>query len=120
MKNITLFALAASFILAVTPAVAGDQDFTLANATGYTIEQVYVSPTKSDDWEEDVMGADVLGDGEEVDILFAPGQGACNHDLMVIYDDGERAVWSPLNLCEISSVTLYYNRRTGETWAETE
>lgn len=113
-------ALAALLVLAATPALAGQQDFTLANATGYTIEQVYVAPSKSSDWEEDVMGSDVLGDDEEVDIVFDGREGACMYDLMVIYDDSEEAVWSGLNLCDISSVTIHYNRSTGRTWAETD
>ncbi|MFT4934139.1 MAG: hypothetical protein ACI9LT_000813 [Pseudoalteromonas distincta] len=117
----TLFAgLTAMVVLAAAPAMAGDQDFTLSNGTGYTIEQVYVAPSRSDNWEEDVMGADVLGDGEEVDIVFDAAEGACSFDLKVIYDDGEEAVWSRLDLCSISSVAIFYNRATGRTWAETE
>ena len=112
--------LAALLVLAAAPAVAGDQDFTLANGTGYTIEQVYVAASRSDNWEEDVMGLDVLANGEEVDILFDAAEGECNFDLKVVYDDGEEATWSRLNLCAISTVSIFYNRATGRTWAETE
>ncbi|MDZ4319513.1 MAG: argininosuccinate lyase [Phenylobacterium sp.] len=112
--------LSALFVLAAAPAMAGDQDFTLTNATGYTIEQVYVAPSRSDDWEEDVMGADVLADGEAVDIVFDAAEGACSFDLKVVYDDGEEAVWSRLDLCSISSVSISYDRASGRTWAETE
>ena len=56
-----LAALAVILSLAVpAAALAADQDFTLVNRTGYTIEQVYVSPIKARDWEEDVLGRDVL------------------------------------------------------------
>ncbi|MGQ3017804.1 argininosuccinate lyase [Phenylobacterium sp.] len=112
--------LTALFVLAAAPAMAGDQDFTLTNATGYTIEQVYVAPSRSDNWEEDVMGADVLSDGEAVDIVFDAAEGECNFDLKVVYDDGEEAVWSRLDLCTISSVAISYDRASGRTWAETE
>ena len=42
---------------AATVSVAAEarQDFELVNKTGYDISHVYVSPTKSDDWEEDVL-----------------------------------------------------------------
>ena len=119
MKMLPL-GLAALILMAAAPAVAGDQDFTLANGTGYTIEQVYVAASRSDNWEEDVMGRDVLADGEEVDILFDAAEGECNFDLKVVYDDGEVATWSRLNICAISTVSIYYNRATGRTWAETD
>lgn len=112
--------LTAALILAATPVMAGEQDFTLSNGTGYTIEQVYVAPSRSDDWEEDVMGADVLGDGEEVEIQFDSAEDACSFDLKVVYDDGEEAVWPRLDLCSISTVSIFYNRSTGATWAETD
>lgn len=43
-------------------------DFTLHNNTGYQIEEVYVSPTDTDDWEEDVLGEEVLENGAQVEI----------------------------------------------------
>ena len=38
----------------------GKQNFTLVNQTGYDISEVYVSPANSSDWEEDVLGEDIL------------------------------------------------------------
>ncbi len=114
--------LAATAALAMTfmsvGARAGDQDFTLVNRTGYTIEQVYVSPIKSKNWEEDVLGRDVLDDGEKVNIRFSKREDVCRWDLKVIYDDGEEAEWSDFNLCEVSRITIHYERKSGRTWAE--
>lgn len=103
------------------PAAAGDQDFVIINATGYVISEVYVSPVKAEDWEEDVLGRDVLGEGERTEIRFSRSTNTCRWDLKVVYeDDGSSAEWGNLNLCEISAVTLRYNRKTGETSAVTE
>lgn len=114
-----LAALAVALLSAVSPAaLAGDQDFTLVNRTGYTIEQVYVSPIKARDWEEDVLGRDVLDDGESVNIRFSKREDVCRWDLKVIYDDGEEAEWSDFNLCEVSRITIHYERKSGRTWAE--
>lgn len=53
------------FILgSASVALAGKQDFTLENQTGYQIEQVYVSSVNTDDWEEDVLGRRYLSDGQ--------------------------------------------------------
>ncbi len=111
---------AALLSLAAVPAAAGQQDFSLKNKTGYTIEKVYVSAASTDDWEEDVLGADVLSDGDAVEISFDRTETACKYDLKVVYDDQEEAVWAGLDLCTISDVEISYNRKTGETWATTE
>ena len=57
-------------VLAAAPVAAGQQDFTLYNETGVDIYQLYVSPASTDQWEEDVLGVDVLEDGDAVDISF--------------------------------------------------
>ena len=103
-----------------TPALAGDQDFRLVNKTGYQIDEVYVSRSASQNWGNDVMGRDSLSDNESVKITInAPGN-VCRWDLKVKYNDGDKAEWTNLNLCNISKVTLYWNRRNQTTRAVTE
>lgn len=51
-------------LLLALPASAADYYVDITNKTGYTIFYVYVSPDKSDSWEEDVLGDEVLPDGE--------------------------------------------------------
>lgn len=108
--------LATSF----TATAAGKQDFTLVNKTGYTIDQVYVSPTKTTDWQEDVLGEDQLEDGDSWHITFHRSETTCTWDLKVIYTDKEEAVWTKLNLCEIEKVTIRWNQKTGVTTATVE
>ena len=97
------------------------QDFNLVNKTGYQLKAVYVSPSASSDWEDDVLGKDVLDDGESVEIKFHRANTTCNWDLKVIYtDDGSSAVWQGLDLCQISKVTIKYNRQTDTTSASVE
>lgn len=120
MRLSNVLAALAVILSSVVPAaaLAADQDFTLVNRTGYTIEQVYVSPIKARDWEEDVLGRDVLDDGDSVNIRFSKREDVCRWDLKVVYDDGEEAEWSDFNLCEVSRITIHYERRSGRTWAE--
>lgn len=97
------------------------QDFTLVNKTGYEIKEVYVSPTNSDDWEEDVLGQGVLEDSKKVEIKFHRAATGCKWDLKVVYtDDGSSAVWHGMDLCEISKITIKYNRNTDTTSASVE
>lgn len=99
-------------------ALAGDQDFDLANVTGYTIDEVYVSPSDSDDWGSDVMGRDTLGDGESVHITFHRDTDACKWDVMIVFDDKSKARWSNIDLCKVSTVKVHYDRNSDRTWAE--
>lgn len=117
-RFLPMLAFVCAPLLATTSAHAENLDFSLVNKTGYVISEVYVSSASTNDWEEDVMGRDVLANNESVDIEFTKGSKGCKWDLKVIYDDGEEAVWDSLNLCATSQVSLRYNRKKGETWAE--
>ncbi|MBV9785920.1 MAG: hypothetical protein JO264_19110 [Acidisphaera sp.] len=113
--------LAAAFLItAPLAAEAAKQDFTLVNHTGYQIDSVYVSQSSSNDWGKDVMGRDTLDDGESVDISFEHGGRTCHWDIRVEYHDGDKAEWSNVNLCDISRVTLHWNRQNQETRATVE
>lgn len=99
-------------------AAEAKQDFVLVNKTGYDISNVYVSPSKSDDWEEDVLGQDMLEDGERVTIRFKRATRTCKWDLKVVYDDDDSsAIWGNIDLCSVSTVTIRYNRKSDTTTA---
>jgi hypothetical protein len=94
------------------------QDFELVNKTGYEIKHVYVSPSKSDDWEEDVLGKDTLDDGDEWEIKFKRSTKTCFWDLKVVYaEDSSIAIWHDIDLCKVEKVTIRYNKRTDTTSA---
>ena len=96
----------------------GKQDFTLVNATGVEIHELYVSPHKSNDWEEDVLGQDTLPDGDSVTIHFSPREKAKLWDLKIVDKEGNSLEWESLNLLEIAKVTLHY--KNGKAWADIE
>ncbi len=83
-------------------------DFTLVNKTGLTINEVYLSPTNDDEWGEDVMGKDVLANGEKVDITFSSSETECNWDLKIVDEDKDDVEWTKLNLCTANEITLMY------------
>lgn len=107
----------------MTGAAAQDarQDFILVNKTGYDIKEVYVSPGKADDWEEDVLGHDELEEGEQTTIRFKRSTKTCKWDLKVVYsDDNSAVVWYDIDLCSVSKVTIRYNRKSDKTSASFE
>ncbi|WP_247871852.1 hypothetical protein [Azospirillum sp. TSO35-2] len=122
MKTIAAKALlvASSLFLMHGAAFAGQQDFTIVNKTGYPLKHIYVSETHSNSWDEDILGRDVLNDGEYFEVAFGKAEKTCKWDMKVAYDDGETAVWEGLDLCQISKLTLKWNKSTGVTSAVKE
>lgn len=119
MNRIAFFAGALALLLPVA-ADAADQDFTLVNRTGYDIAEVYVSPAKSKNWEEDVMGDDVLEDQHSVPISFPARSKVCTYDLKVVFTDGDEAYWTNFDLCTISKIQIFWNAKTQKATAKWE
>lgn len=118
MKLNLLSAAALVSIVATTALAQSRQDFTLVNRTGYDISEVYVSPGKTNDWEEDILGDDSLEDGDSANITFRRAGKTCIWDLKVVYsDDDSSAVWHDINLCQVERITLRYNRKSDTTSA---
>jgi hypothetical protein len=103
------------------PAGAQDakQDFKLVNKTGYELKALYVAPSKSDDWQDDILGQDTLADGEGRQRPFQP-QGP---NLRVGFEGRlqrrrfERGVEQDRPLQSIEKITIHYNRKNDVTKA---
>jgi len=63
--------------------------FTLINSTNRVLEEFYASPPSTDDWEEDILGVDVLNPGESVDITIDDGRGDCRYDFKGVLGPGD-------------------------------
>jgi hypothetical protein len=116
--RLAILAVAAA-VLMPTAAMADDRNFQLINGTGRTIAQVFISPSNTSAWEEDVLSVDVLPDGEAANIHFVDDLDECVYDIMIVHDDGDRAVWAAINLCETSVVSAQY-QDDGTPIAQTE
>lgn len=122
VRQLSAYALCAAFALNLNASAIGQgkQDFTLVNGSGHDIAEVYVATTGSDDWHADVLGPDILESGDSVGILFEPREKICIYDLKVVYTDAEEAEWDRFDLCTVSTITIRYNSKTGETSADYE
>ena len=99
---------------------AGDQDFTLDNKTGVIINSLYVTPSATSNWGEDILGAETLSNNHSTNIDFSPGSKAKLWDLRIEDIEGNSITWNKLNLLEISKVTLFYNQNTRQATAKEE
>ena len=120
MRTFLLASVAATGLALALPVSAQEakQDFTLVNKTGYELKEVYVAPTKSNSWEEDIMGQGVLEDGKAVNIHFSPKVKTCKWDLKVVYTvDSSNAVWSDIDLCSVDKISIFYDKNRDVTRA---
>lgn len=104
-KFVTAAAFVATLISISAPASALDRRVTIVNETGYTIVQFYGSNTGTNDWQEDILGQDVLASGSSVVINFNDASGYCKFDFKAVFDDGDELVRENVNVCEVSSFT---------------
>lgn len=111
--------------LKATPVQNATLDFELVNKTGYSLSGLYLSPTKTDEWGDNIL-EETVDDGDAVDISFSPDADAVKWDLRadwLMEDDAEEqeyVYWTGLSLDEITKLTLYYNKSTNKTSAKAE
>lgn len=100
--------LSSSLIAVSTSAARADRrNFTVVNKTGYPITHLYVSKSNAQDWEEDILGRNVLDSGESTDVSFnGYSDGECHFDIRAEFDDGEVAEGYKVNLCETDTYTF--------------
>ncbi len=72
------------------------------------IDKVFVSPSKADTWGPDILGQDVLKDGDKVDIKFPHSATTCHYDLKITDEEKDSVTWEDINLCECDVLTLQY------------
>jgi hypothetical protein len=92
--------------------LAGDQDFTLTNKTGFVISSLFASPVKDRTWGNDILGEDELASGNSLEIAFSGYGKKCRFDLMVKDRDDNEYTVEDINLCEIHNITFTYKNKT--------
>ena len=103
----TAVATAALLVLAhAMPAAALDRRVRIVNETGFSIVRFYGSNTGTDDWQEDILGTDVLPSGSSVIINFDDGTGYCKYDLRAVFDDGDEVTQTGVNICDVGTFTF--------------
>jgi len=84
-------------------------DFRVRNRTGYDIHELYVSESNSDDWEEDVLGDEILEDGDSTEVEFDTNSRHRYWDIRIVDEEDDEAVFEHIDLSRTSRVTLYYD-----------
>ena len=113
MTKLKIFALSlmmlGMFIVTSATTFAGRQDFVLVNQTGRDIVNLYITPSKSYYWNDDILGVDILGNGESTEIVFDRKETNKYWSMMATFSDGNDFVWEDIDLFSISKITLRFD-----------
>jgi hypothetical protein len=107
MKKGILCAGLAAIALSLSPMSAlANADYDVVNETGMVITHLYVSPDDEEDWGEDILDKDVLGDGETSAISFDPENEHCKYDVKITDEDGKDWIVQDVDLCAITHLVF--------------
>ena len=112
MLKRSVLLLAAVLALSPLPAFAGAAGFTVVNATGAGLSGLSIRRTGTDNWQP-LAAAPAAGAASSV----AFNDPDCAFDLRATVAGKGPAVWSGINLCGTTRLTLR-QRPSGETWVD--
>ena len=105
----TIKAVLAGAVLAsafwAAPALAEDLVFMLDNQSSFAIREFYASAVDVDDWEEDILGQDILEAGNFARITIR-NSATCEYDLKIVFEDDDEMEERKIDLCATGSYTV--------------
>ena len=106
MTRTLLVVAAVASACAIAPAHADDLVFMLDNKSTTAIQEFYASAINVDNWEQDILGQDILEAGNFARITIKDGGGNCEYDLKIVFADKEEMEERGINLCETGSYAV--------------
>jgi hypothetical protein len=104
---IPAIAVAAIGLIGTTRAASAyDRHIELENRSHMTIVAFYASNVGTNDWQEDVLGSDLLRPGYRIRLDLDDGTSYCHFDFMTVFRDGTKVVRNDVNVCALNVYTL--------------
>ena len=111
--------LVAALSLFTSGALAQDVTFLLTNSTSYPISEMHLSPPNLNFWGHNSLRAPALKVGESHQVSVAPYATECIQDILVVFaDNASQAIWQGLNMCNLTRISLFFDRISGVTTAK--
>jgi len=109
--------IAALMALCHVSATAQSLYFYLYNNTGKTFTKIYVSPSESDSWGNNLIPTSYLYSGYQTKILIPATYGeTCYFDMKVITTDGTSYKFTSLDICQLYRITIHWNWTYTTEW----
>jgi hypothetical protein len=80
-----------------------DTSFTVVNASGRTIMEIYFSPASQNNWGVDQLGTEVLAMGASK--AFRPSPGGA-YDFRMVFDGGAPVERRAVDICSVSTIVV--------------
>lgn len=96
------FAMASAVALFAMPAAA-DINFSFTNATETAIHYLYVSPSSSEEWGDDLLGDGIVEPGETGTVTLTGDE--CEWDIRAEFED-ESVFEDSINACDLSDYAI--------------
>lgn len=105
-RIITVLATMALALGAASSALASDDGknrrVVIENLSTNAVNYLYASPVTSDDWEEDLLGDEVIASGTSRGAVIDNGTNECNYDMKIIMSDGKEYIHRSVDVCSVS------------------
>ena len=101
LTDVDLCSVSAVYFPASAPSTKkGDvQSITVVNNGSAAVWYIFVSPNYSEDWEEDVLGEEVLMPGMQIPVTLTGYNGHCYFDVKVEDSNGFAREYYDVNVC---------------------
>ena len=96
-------AAAMAIVLAV-PAWAQSQQIRFQNNSGQTLTYLYASDSNNQNWEQDLLGQNVLRNGQYFDLTIH-NVSNCVYDILMQFENGAE-LQDEINICEIGTYNI--------------
>lgn len=111
--------MVAGAMAVATPALADAWDFVLTNSTSKEIKLVEVAPTGTQTWQKNIvdegMKVTTTKPGARMTVHFDKGP-PCKYDIKATFADDTSMVWTGVNVCDNSYVTVKINAAGAPTF----
>lgn len=81
------------------PSHSGERHVVLTNNTRQPIVEIYISDDGADNWQEDLLGSELLLPGRSVAVDVDDRNGNCRVDVKTVHDNGSDLVNRGVNAC---------------------
>jgi hypothetical protein len=90
-------------LLAAGSAAALDRRVRIVNESHVAIVGFYGVNVDSRDWQDSLLGDDILPAGGSVVLNFDDGSGYCRYRFRAVFDDGVEVEKPSVNVCEVGT-----------------
>jgi hypothetical protein len=106
MKMSVAALAAVCLVAAPLTALGADVKFDLVNNSTRAITNFFTSPVDTTNWEEDVLGEDVIASGATDEIAVSTDGDQCSYDMRFVMEDKTELIAKAIDVCTLTSYTL--------------